>query len=306
MKWAITADKLSKHFGRVKALREVSFALPPGELVALAGPNGAGKTTLMKLILGLIRPSGGTVQILGEDPAAGSLTTRRQLGYLPENVAFNDALTGRETLLFYARLKRERAETSLSLLERVGLTAAAGRRVATYSKGMRQRLGLAQALLGNPRALLLDEPTSGLDPAFRERFYELIRELRDRGTTVLLSSHALTELEERADRIIIMKEGIIIANATLGELRRVAQLPSRIVLTIADAMSADDVAQLATAVSMRRINPHVLEFLCPEREKMDLVRRIVAEGTSIADLEVVPPGLDKLYAHFLGPQLEAR
>jgi Cu-processing system ATP-binding protein len=208
--------------------------------------------------------------------------------------------------LFYARLKRERAETSLSLLERVGLTAAAGRRVATYSKGMRQRLGLAQALLGNPRALLLDEPTSGLDPAFRERFYELVRELRDRGTTVLLSSHALTELEERADRIIIMKEGIIVANATLGELRRVAQLPSRVVLTMADAVSADDAAQLAPATSMRRINPRVVEFLCPERDKLDLVRRIVAESTGLADLEVVPPGLDKLYAHFLSSQVEAQ
>jgi Cu-processing system ATP-binding protein len=171
---------------------------------------------------------------------------------------------------------------------------------------MRQRLGVAQALLGNPRALLLDEPTSGLDPAFRERFYELIRELRNCGTTVLLSSHALTELEERADRIIIMKEGIVVANGTLGELRRVTQLPSRIVLTLADAISADDVAQLAPAASMRRINPHVLEFLCPGRDKMALVRRIVAEGADIADLEVVPPGLNELYAHFLGPQVEAQ
>ena len=306
MKLAIAADKISKNFGPVKALREVSFALPAGEMVALAGPNGAGKTTLLKLILGLIRPSGGTIQILGEEPASCSLTTRRQLGYLPENVAFNDALTGRETLLFYARLKGERAETSLSLLERVGLTAAARRRVVTYSKGMRQRLGLAQALLGNPRVLLLDEPTSGLDPAFRERFYELIRELRDRGTTVLLSSHALTELEERTDRIIIMKDGNIVANATLGELRRLAQLPSRVVLTLADAMSANHAAQLAPAASMRRINPQVVEFLCPERDKLDLVRRIVAKGTGIADLEVVPPGLDKLYAHFLGLHVEAR
>jgi Cu-processing system ATP-binding protein len=260
----------------------------------------------MKLILGLIRPSGGTIQILGEDPAACSLTTRRQLGYLPENVAFNDTLTGRETLSFYARLKGESAKTSLGLLERVELMTAAKRRVATYSKGMRQRLGLAQALLGNPRVLVLDEPTSGLDPAFRERFYELIRELRDRGATVLLSSHTLTELEERADRIIIMKEGIAVANATLGELRRATQLPSRIVLTLAGAASADRAAELARGASMRLINPHVVEFLCPERDKLDLVRRIIAEGGNIADLEVVPPGLNELYAHFLGSQVDAR
>ena len=171
---------------------------------------------------------------------------------------------------------------------------------------MRQRLGLAQALLGDLRVLVLDEPTSGLDPAFRGRFYELIRELRDRGTTVLLSSHALTELGEHADRIIIMKEGIVVANATLGELRRATPMHSRIVVTVADAASADNAAQLAPAASIRRINPRVLEFLCPERDKVDLVRRIVAEGTGIADLEVVPPGLDELYAHFLGPDVEAR
>jgi Cu-processing system ATP-binding protein len=171
---------------------------------------------------------------------------------------------------------------------------------------MRQRLGLAQALLGNPRVLVLDEPTSGLDPAFRERFYELIRELRERGATVLVSSHALTELEERADRIIIMKEGFAVANATLGELRRATQLPSRIVLTLADAASADRAAELARGPSMRRINPHVVEFLCPERDKVDLVRRLVEDGSGLADLEVVPPGLDELYAHFLGPQVEAR
>ncbi len=305
MKWAIAADKVSKQFGQLKALQEVSFALPPGELVALAGPNGAGKTTLLKLILGLLRPSGGTIEILGEDPAIGSLAARRQLGYLPENVAFNDGLTGRETLMFYARLKRQHADAALALLERVGLTAAARRRVATYSKGMRQRLGLAQALLGSPRALLLDEPTTGLDPAFRQQFYALLRELRDRGATVLLSSHALTELEGRADRIIIMKEGIIVANSTLGELRRMAQLPSRVVLTMADAMSVEAAAQLAPTASMRRIKPHVLEFLCSERDKMDFVRRIVAQNTAIDDLEVIPPALDELYAHFLGPHAEA-
>ncbi len=122
--------------------------MPEGETIALVGHNGAGKTTLMKLMLGLIRPTAGSIRVLGEDPAAGEFAARRRLGYLPESVSFNPALTGRETLAFYARLKREPARDVALLLERVGLAHAADRRVGTYSKGMRQRLGLAQALLG--------------------------------------------------------------------------------------------------------------------------------------------------------------
>ena len=144
-----------KRFGKVEAVRDVSFSLPEGETVALVGHNGAGKTTLMKLMLGLIRPTNGSITVLGDDPSAGQFEGRRRLGYLPENVSFNAALTGHETLAFYARLKREPAKSVAGLLDRVGLTHAADRRVGTYSKGMRQRLGLAQALLGEPRVLLL-------------------------------------------------------------------------------------------------------------------------------------------------------
>ena len=135
-----------------------------GRLSALVGHNGAGKTTLIKLMLGLIHADHGAVRVLNEDPAAGEFSARRQLGYLPENVAFNAALTGRETLAFYARLKQIKPASAWPLLDRVGLMDAADRRVGTYSKGMRQRLGLAQALLGRPRVLLLDEPTTGTRP----------------------------------------------------------------------------------------------------------------------------------------------
>src|SRR5690606_37618062 len=150
---------VSKRYGRVEAVRNVTFALPPGETVALVGHNGAGKTTLIKLMLGLIHPSAGTITVLDENPAAGESATRRRLGYLPENVSFNAALTGRELLSFYARLKGEAPKRAMPLLEQVGLAAAADRRGGTYSKGMRQRLGLAQALIGEPRS---EEHTSEL------------------------------------------------------------------------------------------------------------------------------------------------
>src|SRR6478672_6571824 len=196
MNATVSVTGIVKNYRAVRALREVSFELVPGRLSALVGHNGAGKTTLIKLLLGLIRPDRGSIRVLGEDPAAGEFSARRQLGYLPENVAFNAALTGRETLSFYARLKRVEASKAWAFLDRVGLTDAADRRVGTYSKGMRQRLGLAQALLGQPRVLPLDEPTTGLAPALRQTFYEILNELRDDGATVLISSHALNELED--------------------------------------------------------------------------------------------------------------
>ncbi|WP_029005891.1 ABC transporter ATP-binding protein [Azorhizobium doebereinerae] len=298
---SINLQDVTRRFGAIEAVRAVSLALPPGETVALVGHNGAGKTTLMKLMLGLIHPTAGTVQVLGENPAAGQFAARRRLGYLPESVAFNTALTARETLAFYARLKREPVARMGDLLDRVGLGAAADRRVGTYSKGMRQRLGLAQALIGAPAVMLLDEPTTGLDPALRHSFYEIIQELRDRGATVLLSSHALTELEERAERVIIMNRGIMVANGSVDDLRRIACLPVRIRI----AAPADSLAAIPEWVgpigTCRRINGHVVEVQVGLEQKIEVLKRSVAHGT-VDDLDIVPPTLDDLYAHFLMSQ----
>lgn len=295
-----------KRFGKVEAVRDVSFSLPEGETVALVGHNGAGKTTLMKLMLGLIKPTSGSISVLGDDPVAGQFEARRRLGYLPENVSFNAALTGSETLAFYARLKREPAKSVAPLLDRVGLTHAAGRRVGTYSKGMRQRLGLAQALLGEPRVLLLDEPTTGLDPALRQSFYEIVEELRGRGATVLLSSHALTELEERAGRVIIMNRGIKVADGTLDELRRIARLPTRIRLKVTGTGLANVPNWLGPVDGWRRINGHMVEIDAAPDRKIEVLRRATDEGAPVEDLDVIPPTLDELYAHFLLTQEAAR
>ena len=302
----VAVHEVVKRFGKVEAVRDVSFTLHEGETVALVGHNGAGKTTLMKLMLGLIRPSAGRIQVLGDDPAAGEFAARRRVGYLPENVSFNAALTGRETLAFYARLKREPQETVMPLLDRVGLTHAAGRRVGTYSKGMRQRLGLAQALLGEPRVLLLDEPTTGLDPALRQSFYEIVGELRARGATVLLSSHALTELEERAGRVVIMNRGIKVADGTLDELRRIARLPTRIRLKVAENGIETVSGWLGSADPWRRVNGHMVEIDAAPDRKIEVLRRATGPGAPVEDLEVMPPTLDELDAHFLLSQEAAR
>ncbi|WP_105372353.1 ABC transporter ATP-binding protein [Neorhizobium huautlense] len=296
----VSATGISKRYGNVHAVKDVSFALNAGETIALVGHNGAGKTTLIKLMLGLIRPTTGTLKMLGEDPAQGDFHVRQRLGYLPESVSFHMALTGRETLSFYARLKRVPLSSADALFERVGLAQeAADRPVRTYSKGMRQRLGLAQALLGEPRVLLLDEPTSGLDPALRRSFYDLIADLRSDGATVLLSSHALTELEDRADRVIIVNRGVKIADGTLDELRRIARLPTRIGIRFAEDHGPE---WPSGETGWKRTPTGTFETEVAPEDKIPLLHRMTVQPAKLADLTVIEPTLDDLYAHFLTGQ----
>ncbi|PWS36054.1 ABC transporter ATP-binding protein [Falsiroseomonas bella] len=295
---AVQLERVAKRYGAVEAVRDVSFSLPQGGRVALVGHNGAGKTTLMKLMLGLARPSAGRLLVLGRDPSEGAAETRRRIGWLPESVTFNGALTGREILRFFARLKGENAAAADAMLDRVGLAEAARRRVGTYSKGMRQRLGLAQALIGAPRALLLDEPTTGLDPEMRQGLYDILAGLSGAGTTVLLSSHALEELEGRVERVVILDRGRLVADGTLAELRALARLPVRLRLTLAGATPPD---WLASAGGLRRIAARAVEIPCAPEDKMALLRR-AAEDPAITDIELQAPTLDELYAHFLRGQ----
>jgi Cu-processing system ATP-binding protein len=273
--------------------------LEPGETVALIGHNGAGKTTLFKLMLGLSRPTSGHIQVLGDDPAAGEFTARKRLGYLPESVSFNGALTGREVLSFYARLKDAPTAKIDDLLARVGLTVASNRPIRTYSKGMRQRLGLIQALFGDPLLLLLDEPTTGLDPALRQEFYEIVQELQQKGATIVLSSHALTELEERARRIIILNRGHVVANGSIEQLRRIAGLPIRIRVTVASGQAQRLSALVGPVPNWREINGHLVEFDAAPGAKIELIRRATDKGGPAEDVAIVQPTLDDLYAHFL-------
>jgi Cu-processing system ATP-binding protein len=213
------------------------------------------------------------------------------------------ALTGRETLAFYARLKRIDMSYAPELLARVGLAPeAADRPVRTYSKGMRQRLGLAQALLGQPRVLLLDEPTSGLDPALRHRFYDILAELRSTAATILLSSHALSELEDRADRVVIINEGVKIADGTLDSLRGLARLPTRISLTLAGGAARK---REFGGVAWTTTGSNAIETEVAMEDKIALLKEVTANPADIAALHVTEPTLDDLYAHFLNARKAA-
>lgn len=302
MEAVVELNGIVRRYGTHNAVDGVSLAIAPGERVALLGHNGAGKTTLMKLMLGLGRPHAGSVRVLGEDLAGSAATrTRRWVGFLPENIAFDGAMSGLELMRFYARLKRRPVKECDALLERVGLSTVARQRVQTYSKGMRQRLGLAQALLGDPRLLLLDEPTTGLDPYLRLSFFRLLHELSTAGTAVLLSSHALTELEERTDRLAIMKQGRLVALAPLHGLRSEAGLPVRFNLSVA-ATDRDLVIERLGGRAARPAGPTRLVFDCLTSEKMAGLREVAALGNLVMDVEIDPPSLDEIYAHYVGAE----
>jgi Cu-processing system ATP-binding protein len=290
---------VTKRFAGRAVLCDVDLRVDPGECVALIGHNGAGKTTLMKLVLGLTGPSAGTVRVWGENPRAQRTThLRRRIGYLPENVAFQGGMSGRETLRFYARLKGEPREAVDALLEDVGIADAARRAVRTYSKGMRQRLGLAQAMLGSPRLLVLDEPTTGLDPALRQEFYERVRRMREHGTTTLISSHSLGEIQGRADRIAVLRDGCVVAFGSLEQLRAEARVPVQIRVSVQAGSGARVASRIGARESLRHVNEHYIDLACCVPEKMDLLRRIAAAGNEVEDVDVQAPPLDEIYRHF--------
>jgi ABC-2 type transport system ATP-binding protein len=217
--FAIETYGLRKQFGGKTAVSDLTLTVRRGEVFGFLGPNGAGKTTSIKLLLGLVKPSAGAAQVLGVP--VGNLQARSRIGFLPEHFRFHDWLTGRELLRFHGRLYHIPATQLLSrieeLLARVDLQDAADLRLREYSKGMLQRIGLAQALLNQPQLVFLDEPTSGLDPLGRLLVRDLIKDLRGQGTTVFLNSHLLSEVEVSCDRVSFVKKGHVVGEMALQE-----------------------------------------------------------------------------------------
>ncbi len=271
MPTALSATGLEKRYGGIHALRGVHIEVGEGELVGLLGPNGAGKSTLVKIACGLVRPSGGTAIVLGHP--AGSIAARTSLGYLPELFRYPGWASGDEVLELHQRLARSDGGASErgDLLDIVGLGDAGGRRVEEMSKGMQQRLGLAQALIGAPKLLLLDEPTSALDPAGRIAVRELLEELRRRRIAVLLNSHLLSEVELVCDRVVIISKGATVAAGTPDELARQSGV------------------EVETAAGVRRF----------ERATRDdvpgIVADLVAAGERIYGVSVVRSTLEEVY-----------
>ncbi|MDI3326333.1 ABC transporter ATP-binding protein [Pontibacterium granulatum] len=288
----VELQQVEKSYQGVSALHQLNLELRQGEVLGLFGHNGAGKTTTIKLILGLIAATAGQVRVFGEDPTQSEARTlRRQLGFLQENVSFYDQLTGLEVLQYFARLKGISKQSCHALLEQVGLSQAGRRRVKTYSKGMRQRLGLAQALLGEPKLLLLDEPTVGLDPIATQDFYRRIEQLKEQGCTVILCSHVLPGVEKYIDRALILGRGKLLAEGSVNDLRQQANLPATFHLqgdlTLPDHLAAN----ARTEGTSTRLDVSL-------KNKMDTMQQLIALP-GLENIDIHLPSLEDLYTHFI-------
>ena len=213
----ITYCGFTKDFGAVRAVDGLDLDVRPGETLALIGPNGSGKTTTLKALVGLVRPTSGRITVAGLDATTDGAAARSRLGYLPQRLTFPEGATAREVVTYFARLRHLEAHP-VALLARVGLAAAAGREVEGFSGGMRQRLGIALALLGDPSALVLDEPSASLDPSGALMVRDILADIRRDGTTILISSHDLGEVAALADRIAVFLDGRVVASGPLAEL----------------------------------------------------------------------------------------
>jgi ABC-2 type transport system ATP-binding protein len=296
---AIATSSLHKAYGARVALHDLTLTVPPGEVFGFLGPNGAGKTTAMKILLGLVRPSGGEALVFGRPPAEPA--ARRRIGYLPEHFRFQEWATGAELLDFHGRLARlgarERAERIPELLERVGLAGRGGERVRRYSKGMTQRLGLALALLHRPDLVLLDEPTSALDPVGRREVRELVRELAAAGVTVFLNSHLLTEVEAVCHRVAIVSQGRVVASGPLDDLAgAVTQL--RVLL---DRVDREALSLLSRHGQVDRVEGTAVTLAVETLDVApDLARLLVASGYRLYGLVPVQRSLEDIFVDLVG------
>lgn len=292
-------ENVSYRYSKTPVLTGLDLSLEPGEILGLFGHNGAGKTTSIKLILGLMSPQQGTVSVLGG--LAGDPAVSQHIGYLPENVMFYPQLTGREILTHFARLKGAVRQQVPVLLEQVGLADAMDARVKTYSKGMRQRLGLAQALLGKPRLLMLDEPTVGLDPVATADLYRLLRDLRDEGTGIVLCSHVLPGVEPYIDRAAILTGGSLQACGGLPALRKQARMP--VLVRVQAGEKGGDLNTALDDISLvtppERLEDGRVQLAVAPEYKMAALRRLLS-CSEVANLDVSEPTLEDLYVHFIG------
>jgi Cu-processing system ATP-binding protein len=295
----IELDAVSKSFGSIEALRQVSLTLAKGEMFGLIGHNGAGKSTLFKLMLGLSAASSGSVRVGGV--AVGSPAfrqVRRRIGYLPESFVTYDNLSGIEVLHLFADLKQVPRAACLAALLQVGLSEAATRRVHTYSKGMRQRLGLAQALLGEPELIFLDEPTNGLDPQGIADFYAIVRAAQGRGATIVITSHILAEIEQRVDRLAILQAGQVAAQGTLAELRAQRILPSQVDVLLLPGHGARARHHLAHLGKLDvRIENDRVHIACSADQKAGVIQAL---APSLLEVTISEPSLEDLFLGYGG------
>jgi Cu-processing system ATP-binding protein len=295
----VELQQVTKQYQQVNALQCLDLSLKQGEILGLFGHNGAGKTTIIKLILGLIEATSGEVRVFGENPCQDKAhKIKTKIGFLQENVSFYDQLTGLEVIDYFAKLKGADKTRSRDLLAQVGLQEACQRRVKTYSKGMRQRLGLAQALLGHPKLLLLDEPTVGLDPIATHDFYLSIEQLKQQGCTVILCSHVLPGVEKYIDRALIMSSGALLASGSLAQLRLQANLSAVFNLQGSDLNFPDFIEPKKIHTNSSAGHYHLAVAM---DKKMALIKHLASQ-TGLKNMDISLPTLEDIYTHIIKNQ----
>ncbi|MCK4977266.1 MAG: ABC transporter ATP-binding protein [Anaerolineales bacterium] len=295
----IQVENVTKDYGQFRAVDDISFAVEKGDILGLLGPNGAGKTTIVKMLLGLIKPSAGTGSVLGEK--IGDHRRRAHIGFLPEHFRFHDWLTASEFLYLHADLYQIPRASSQKrvpeLLELVSLTPHADKKLRQFSKGMLQRIGIAQALLNQPKLVILDEPTSGLDPVGRRLVRDIIRELRERGTTVFLNSHLLSEVEITCDRVAFIKHGEVLQVSTIqslmdGELTVEARVRN---------LGPEVVSGLSRwSQNVRADGEHLSLTLSSEADLPAVNRYLVEAGVEVYSLRPQNISLEDLFIQIVG------
>jgi len=304
----IEAKGLTKKYGARTVVDSIDLAVREGEVLGLLGPNGAGKTTTILMLLGLTEASAGSVRILGKDPMREPLLVKEAVGYLPDQVGFYDSLTGRENLLYTARLgglaRAEAAKRAADALARVKLEDVADRLVATYSRGMRQRLGLAELLMRRCRIAILDEPTSGLDPQSTQELLAIIQAFAREGMTVLVSSHLLDVVQSICTRIALFNQGRIGFIGTLDELAgRVAEGTFRIDVE-ADGVDLPKVAAQVPGVTAVTTGESGLWKVAASSDiRSELASKVVSEGGALRSLTASRMGLGEAYNRYFAGEM---
>jgi ABC-2 type transport system ATP-binding protein len=308
----IAAEGLTKRYGAVSVVDRVSFDVARGEIFGVLGPNGAGKTTTILMLLGLSEITAGKARVLGHDPARQPLTVKRHVGYLPDSVGFYDNLTGFENLNYTARLMgmppSGRPKRIMGALERVGLSEVAHKRVGAYSRGMRQRLGLAEIVMKDARIAILDEPTNGLDPQASVELLDLIRSLKASGVTILLSSHLLDRVQSVCDRVALFNNGRIALMGTISELGR--QVLGGGFAVEVECHGGDDVERRLAAIagvrSVTRGTDGLFRLLCNRDVRADAAAAVVNAGGQLIRLGLEHASLEHIYTRYFQTAEEAR
>ena len=304
---AIETRQLSKRFGSLVAVDRLDLKVDKGMIFGFLGPNGAGKTTTIKMLIGLSRPSGGEVRLSGKHADAETVDVRRDIGYLPERVAFYDNLTPLQTLHFFCDLKGADRSVALPLLEEVGLKEAADRKVGTFSKGMTQLLGVAQAMIGQPSLYILDEPTSGLDPRWSKMVRDRIKALNEAGATVLFSSHILGEVQSLCHRVAIIDRGRLMAEDTVERLNVNLKIKPRLELAIPGLDGrVPQAVRMVEGVEDASAKGNLLTVTCEGPVRAHVVAAVEAAGLDIQDIKTVEPSLEEAFMKLVSGEKGAR